>query len=87
MSFTVNPTKYASDKSYGNACLPLSSAAVKINLSDEEKFGFSTIDGGVINYNAGTKAIDNGAGIFIGDYFVGVSESYQSISNTPFVRY
>jgi hypothetical protein len=56
-------------------------------LLQEEAFDFSTIDGGMITYNAGTKAIDTGAGIFIGDYFVGVSDSYHAISNMPFVLY
>ncbi|MFD2512519.1 hypothetical protein ACFSRY_01460 [Pontibacter locisalis] len=53
----------------------------------EEMFDFSTIDGGMVNHNAGSLAISSGSGIFIGDYFVGVSDSYQSISNLPFVRY
>ncbi len=59
----------------------------KVLIQEEETFDFSTTDGGMITYNAGTKAIDNGAGIFIGDYFVGVSDSYHTISNMPFVRY
>ncbi|GAB3199587.1 hypothetical protein ABID22_002383 [Pontibacter aydingkolensis] len=84
---TVTPlAKRMANNSYGKSCLPLSSPAKKTNMQ-EEVFDFSTIDGGVITYNAGTKAISNGAGIFIGDYFVGISDSYHSISNLPFVRY
>ncbi|MBC5994364.1 hypothetical protein [Pontibacter cellulosilyticus] len=88
MNCTVNPLpKRGTDKRYSKACLNLSSPAKKTNLQEEEVFDFSTIDGGVITYNAGTKAISNGAGIFIGDYFVGMSDNYHSISNMPFVRY
>lgn len=56
-------------------------------LKEEEKAAFSTIDGSVITFNAGTNAVSNGAGIFIGDYFVGVADHFLSISNMPFVRY
>ncbi|WP_439882272.1 hypothetical protein ACSX1A_03725 [Pontibacter sp. MBLB2868] len=59
----------------------------KGQLQREEVFDYSTIDGGMVNHNAGSQAISNGSGIFIGDYFVGISDSYQSISNLPFVRY
>lgn len=54
---------------------------------EEEKAAFSTIDGSVITFNAGKNAVSNGAGIFIGDYFVGVADHFLSICNTPFVRY
>jgi hypothetical protein len=88
MNCTVNPlAKRMANNRYGKACLALLSPAKKTNVQEEEVFDFSTIDGGVITYNAGAKAISSGAGIFIGDYFVGVCESYQSISNLPFVRY
>lgn len=83
----MTPTKSATENSYGNARLSLPATTVKVNLPEEQELDFSTIDGGVIAYNAGTKAINNGAGIFIGDYFVGVSDCYQSIGNTPYIRY
>jgi len=61
---------------------------VKISApKEEEKAAFSTIDGSVITFNAGKNAVSNGAGIFIGDYFVGVTDQFLSICNTPFVRY
>jgi hypothetical protein len=84
MNSTVN---LLAKSSYSKPCLALSSPVKKANIQEEEAFDFSTIDGGVVTYNAGTRAISNGAGIFIGDYFVGVSESYQSITNLPCVRY
>lgn len=72
--------------SYGKACSSLPTSK-KILTQEDETFDFSTTDGGMITYNAGTEAIDTGAGIFIGDYFVGLSDSYHTISNMPFVRY
>ncbi|WP_347158606.1 hypothetical protein [Pontibacter chitinilyticus] len=65
----------------------MASSASKKTLQEEELTAFSTIDGSVITYNAGTHAVSNGAGIFIGDYFVGVTEQFLSICNTPFIRY
>ncbi len=56
-------------------------------LKEEEKAAFSTIDGSVITFNAGTNAVSSGAGIFIGDYFVGGADNFLAISNMPFVRY
>ncbi|MBF9254884.1 hypothetical protein I2I11_16395 [Pontibacter sp. 172403-2] len=64
-----------------------SSLSKKATPTEEEKAAFSTIDGSVITFNAGKNAVSNGAGIFIGDYFVGVADHFLSISNTPFVRY
>jgi len=56
--------------------------------SDEEQFNFTTIDGNMMPYNAGTNAISNGAGIFIGDYFVGVTDdSMFSGNNMPCIKY
>ncbi|WP_299823354.1 hypothetical protein [uncultured Pontibacter sp.] len=87
MNRTLNPfAQHPATNCYGNACITLSTAK-KTQLQEEEVFDFSTIDGGVITHNAGATAISNGAGIFIGEYFVGVSDNYQSISNLPFVRY
>ena len=88
MNSTANPLTYrVADNCYGKACLKLPATTKKVSLQEEEVFGFSTIDGGVVTHKAGTKAISKGVGIFIGDYFVGNSDSYQSISNLPFVRY
>jgi hypothetical protein len=53
----------------------------------QEKFGFSTIDGHVVNHLEVSQAISSGEGIFIGDYFVGSSNDNNPISNLPFVRY
>lgn len=87
MNSTLHPnTLQTKADSYGKACFSLTYNS-KPAAQEDECFSFSTIDGGVIAYNAGAKAIDNGAGIFIGEYFVGMSDSYQSISNLPFVRY
>ncbi|WP_018478260.1 hypothetical protein [Pontibacter roseus] len=54
---------------------------------EEEAVEYSTIDGEVITSMAGTSALQKGAGILIGDYFVGISESLQGFTNRPFLRY
>ncbi|MFD2245237.1 hypothetical protein [Pontibacter ruber] len=58
----------------------------RVGLQEEETLEFSTIDGDVITYNDGTLAVSSGSGIFIGDYFVGLTDSHTSIQ-APFVRY
>ncbi|WP_242918511.1 hypothetical protein [Pontibacter liquoris] len=62
-------------------------SARKFYYQEEEMTDFSTIDGGVITYNAGTKAVSSGAGIFIGDYFVGVAEHFHMINTPAYIRY
>lgn len=54
---------------------------------EEDTVEFSTIDGEMITSVAGTNALKRGAGILIGDYFVGISESFQNFNNVPFLRY
>ncbi|RIJ41404.1 hypothetical protein [Pontibacter oryzae] len=60
---------------------------IKVVSFDDEPAGYATIDGNMVTHLAGSDAVSNGAGIFIGDYFVGIADTYQSISITPFVRY
>lgn len=57
------------------------------NLVSEEDGTFVTIDGGMITQDEVNHAVDRGAGIFIGSYFVGVTESYQCYANSTFGRY
>ena len=64
-----------------------SKSSKKNHFSEDEKAAFSTIDGSVITFKAGASAVSNGIGIFIGDYFVGVTDHILSSCNTPFVRY
>lgn len=47
---------------------------------------FATIDGGVVDYQACEEAVSNGAGIFIGGYFVGVTEFSQCYAQQSFMR-
>jgi len=57
--------------------LALAYSASKPETSyEEDQFNFSTIDGSVMSYSAGTTAVSSGAGIFIGGYFVGVSDDF-----------
>ncbi|NEM97450.1 hypothetical protein [Pontibacter burrus] len=46
---------------------------------------FATIDGGVIDYYACEQAVSRGAGIFIGGYFVGVTEFSQCYEQQTFM--
>ncbi|AKD04161.1 hypothetical protein PKOR_15045 [Pontibacter korlensis] len=70
------------------AALMPSSATVKtVSQYDDQPAGYATIDGNMVTYHAGSSAVSSGSGIFIGDYFVGIAENYESISITPFVRY
>ena len=55
---------------------------------DEGQFNFTTIDGNMMPYNAGTNAVSSGAGIFIGDYFVGISDDSMFSGNSmPCIKY
>lgn len=55
---------------------------------EEEMLRFPTTDGSVMTYHAGTNAVRSGAGIFIGGYFVGVTEdSLLTENHMPFIKY
>lgn len=88
MNLTLNPspTKMA-EPCPVLATLSPSCNSPKAALQIDEPAGYATIDGNVVTYHAGSSAVSNGAGIFIGDYFVGLTENYESFSMTPFVRY
>jgi len=76
--------------SYDSGSCPLLSAypsSSKTPVVEEEAVEYSTIDGEVITSKAGTNALKIGAGIMIGDYFVGISESISGFGNTPYLRY
>lgn len=63
--------------------LPASFAAA---LQVEDLVEFATIDGGVVDYYTCEEAVSNGAGIFIGGYFVGVTEASQCYTQQTFLR-
>jgi len=88
MNVTVNhSTKNLADSCYKSACLS-ALALLKAGTQEEELVGYATIDGHMVHHVEVTSAVNNGAGIFIGDYFVGLADSYHSISLTaPFIRY
>lgn len=57
------------------------------NLSrslSEDNRAFETTDGGVITQKEINMAVDRGAGMFIGGYFVGVSDTYRCYSSSSF---
>lgn len=54
---------------------------------EEDFFGFSTTDGRMVTFNAGQHAINKGAGIFIGEYFVGLADSYFADAAMPYIKY
>ena len=88
MSITATkPTQYTADDSYKSACLS-AIALLKAGMQEEELVGYATIDGHMVHHVEVASAVNKGAGIFIGDYFVGLADSYHSISLTaPFIRY
>ncbi len=58
------------------------------NAFDDSHFNFTTIDGNMMPYNAGTNAVSSGAGIFIGDYFVGLTDDSMFSGNSmPCIKY
>lgn len=88
MNTTVHKgTQKLSESCYKSACLS-AIALLKAGTQEEEHVGFATIDGNMIHHVEVASAVNKGAGIFIGDYFVGFADNYHSISLTaPFIRY
>ncbi|WP_266205110.1 hypothetical protein [Pontibacter kalidii] len=88
MNSTLNPSpKRLVEPCLVKAALLPSSTGPKAALLHEEPAGFATIDGNMITFHAGSSAVSSGSGIFIGDYFVGLADNFDSVSVTPFVRY
>ncbi|GAA4444769.1 hypothetical protein GCM10023188_47160 [Pontibacter saemangeumensis] len=54
---------------------------------EEDALRFSTTDGSMMTYSAGTNAVSNGAGIFIGGYFVGLTDESLLTGSMPFIKY
>lgn len=53
----------------------------------EEDSSYATTDGGMIMKDEVNLAVNKGLGIFVGNYFVGITESYQCYINSPFGRF
>lgn len=71
-----------------NSSVSVFSFPTKAAVSQQEDFfGFSTTDGSMITLHAGKHAISQGAGIFIGDYFVGLADSLCTDAALPFIKY
>ncbi|MBC5774942.1 hypothetical protein H8S95_12770 [Pontibacter sp. KCTC 32443] len=64
----------------------VSPASFNGGLSSDDLMEYATIDGGVVDYYACEQAVSNGAGIFIGGYFVGVTEFSHCYSQQTFLR-
>lgn len=88
MNTTVHQsTQKLVESCYKSDCLS-AIAALKAGTHEEEHVGYATIDGNMIHHVEVASAVNKGAGIFIGDYFVGFADNYHSISlHTPFIRY
>jgi hypothetical protein len=69
-------------------CSSRSVLPVSFNLSfySEDQIEYATIDGGVVDHYACEQAVSNGAGIFIGGYFVGVTDSSHCYSQQTLMR-
>ncbi|WP_276497009.1 hypothetical protein [Pontibacter litorisediminis] len=88
MNSALNPSpKKLAEPCLVKAALQPSNICLKATLQVEEPAGYATIDGNMVTYHAGSSAVSSGSGIFIGDYFVGLADNYESVSLTPFIRY
>jgi hypothetical protein len=65
---------------------PVLSASINLTLHQDDLMEFATIDGGVVDYYACEEAVNTGAGIFIGGYFVGVTDYSQCYPQQTFMR-
>ncbi|MFT2011476.1 hypothetical protein ACMA1I_22590 [Pontibacter sp. 13R65] len=59
----------------------------KLYSTETESVGHTTIDGSVLNYMACEQAVNNGSGIFIGEYFVGITENTNAFNHMPLLHY
>ncbi|GAB3530510.1 hypothetical protein GCM10027443_11240 [Pontibacter brevis] len=87
MKTLANSTHAYSSESLGSNVSVFSLPSKAGALPNEDQYGFSTIDGSMVTFNAGTNAINNGAGIFIGDYFVGFADSCHTDADMPCIKY
>ena len=87
MNISANSAAAYASETFGSNVSVFSFPSKAGASSSEDLYGFSTIDGSMVTYNAGTHAISNGAGIFIGDYFVGLADSNYADAAMPFIRY
>ncbi|RDV15027.1 hypothetical protein DXT99_12160 [Pontibacter diazotrophicus] len=55
---------------------------------EDDMLSFSTIDGSMVAYKSGANAVNAGAGIFVGGYFVGgADDNALSDESMPFIKY
>ncbi|MCJ8167435.1 hypothetical protein MKJ04_21520 [Pontibacter sp. E15-1] len=86
VTFTASPQKTVGN-CYKSTCLS-AIATLRAGTQEEELVGYATIDGHMVHHVEVASAVNNGAGIFIGDYFVGFADNGHAISLTaPFIRY
>jgi len=69
-------------------CISRTAPAATYNtgLYNEDLMEFATIDGGVLDYYSCEQAVNDGAGIFIGGYFVGGTDASQCYAQQTFLR-
>lgn len=87
MNISANLTLANASESFGGNLSVFSFPAKAGTSLNEDLYGFSTTDGNMISFNAGTNAISSGAGVFIGDYFVGFADHALSDNAMPFIKY
>lgn len=56
-------------------------------LVEHDSHSIQTTDGNVVSHSYVKQAIRTGAGIFIGDFFVGTTEYYFLVTETPPLQY
>ncbi len=56
-------------------------------LAEHDSHSIQTTDGNVVSRSYVKQAIRTGAGIFIGDFFVGTTEYYFLVTESPKLKY
>jgi phosphoheptose isomerase len=87
MNISANPTCANASENFGSNVSVFSFPFKAAASPHDDLFGFSTTDGSMVTFNAGTNAISKGAGIFIGDYFVGFADNPFADTAVPFIKY
>jgi hypothetical protein len=59
----------------------------KAEIPGLENLELSTVDGGIVSQSARFAALKKGAGLMIGDYFVGVSTGADLLFSQPLIVY
>jgi hypothetical protein len=66
---------------------PIMVQRLKTEIPDIGNLELSTVDGGIVSQSARSAALKKGAGLMIGDYFVGVTTGADLLFSQPLIVY